>query len=775
MPRTIGSIQSAGVQVTERDAEQPITAADLGWAAYSGVLERGPTDELIWCQSKQDALSKTGNLISESHLPDNIRDYFDLAAGAGGLLLVRVTDGTEQPASVPLYVRRATRQQLGSLEAKNGGRWGGFANKSTGEVVTVATDITATTVITGITTWNTDQWKGGYIELAGVTNTRYEVISNTAAGVLTVASDATMDADLAGGGDPTNARWYLTLDGRTDRGLEFEIDDGENDPDNEFSLGVKLDGIEVARWNDLSVDDTSARYWVDIINDDSANEYVKAVDIWTGARPADVRPANYYGTHNTLTGTVLTADVADMVINSPTGGNPTLAMGTIVDEHEEQVITVTMTDPTTGTVASDKFGDLGTVTLGTLFDPPAAAGGALENKWAPPFTLTAGATPLVAADTLTISFKPVGDVNSLVGGFLYPDKKDNGDKVYRIVSNTATTITVSIGSTMDTDVAGGDTEFMVVAPHRLSAGRDGHADVADNDYVATYDLSNSLFKQLVGENLGLVKFACPGVTSTAVQKAGAAFVDSQVAGTHQWRYEVPSNLTTESAIEAHVNKTLGKSAWGDYVTSAQSFGYVNDPEADGKLKLISLTGMIHGREAGIAANWGGYHKAEAGVRATLPRLVKLTTGKRQLNEEFLNPRGINVIKQKNGQFVIWGNRTVSSNTGWKFKHLRETMSYYMNVLRENFDFSIFELNDPTQWSVVRDSLLSFFIPQYNIRALDNTFPLNQALVIKIDTENNTPLTQSQGDLNAEVTVRIVNAVERLRFNIGKGGVIPSLA
>lgn len=765
MPRVLGPIQGAGVQVTERDAEQPITPAALGWAAYSGLLDRGPTDELIWCTSKSSALAQTGNLISDSLLPDAIRDYFDAARGAGGLLLVRVTDGTELPATRTLYTRRSTeRSALGTLSAKNGGRWGGYSDRATGLVDDVA-DINATTIETGVTTWTEDQWVGAYLELAGVPNSRYEIVANDAEGIVTVSSDQDMDADL---GASTNARWYIVHEGRDDRGLEYFIGDGEDSPDTEFSLVVHLDGKRVVSWENLSIDDSSENYWVNAINDLSSNHYVTATDLWTGARVASVRPSNIYGARSDLSATVLTAETGLLTVTtSPGGGNPTLAMGTVTSTHLPQVITITMSDATNGTAVSDLYGDLGAVVLGTEFVP--------SVQWAPPFTITAGVTALSASDVLTVDFMPLGEVDSLVGGTLYPDKDDNGSFGYRIVGNTNTTITVAVGSNMATDVSGGGDNFMVSALQKMERGRDGHAGVDDNSYIQAYDVDSSLFRELVSNNLGLVKFACPGVTSTAVQRAGAAFVSSLAANVQQWRYEIPANITTESAAVEHCHNVLGRSDFGDYVVSFPSFGYVVDPEAASRQKLVSLTGMIHGYEAQTAASWQGYHKAAAGVSAALTKVVNIPTGNRNLNEEYLNPRGLGVVLKKGGNFVVWGDRTLTTNTAWRFKHAREVMSYYINVLRENFDFSVFAINDPIQWALVRSSLLSFFIPQYAIRALDNTLPFEEALTIKIDTENNTPLTQSNGDLNVEIIVRIVNVVERLRFGIGKAGVIDTSA
>lgn len=766
MPRTIGPFEGPGVSVTERDATQPITPGALGGVAWSGIVERGPTDRLMILTSKSDALSQTGNYISDSLLPDALRDYFDSSGGAGFVLLQRVTDGSEAKSTFPLYMRRATQTQLGYLEAHNGGRWGGYAAKFTGDVD--VSNIAETTITTGeADVWATDQWKGGYIELAGVLNKRYEIVGNDTAGVITVASDSTMDTDLD---VSTDGRYYLVLEQREDRGLEVEIRDGDTNPEGEFSIAVRLDGREVKVWSALSVDPGDPNYWVDVINTDAdrgTNYYVRAVDTWTGARPPNVRPANAYGARSALTERVLTATVHEFSVGSVGGGDPTFALGTLTDDHEPQVITITMTDPTTGDAVSDKYGALGEVTLGVEFVP--------DVKWAPPFTVTAGGSPLAGSDELTIVFKPLAKTDELKDGMLYPDKDENPETFYNILGNTRNTITVSFGVDMAADVAGGGDNFMAINYQRMVEGVDGHADVTDNDYVSVYDTATSRFRQIPGKGYGLVKFAVPGVTSVTVQKAMAAFVDSGRAGRHMVRFEVPQNTTNEPAIYSFA-AGLGKSAYGDYVISAQSYGYVIDPEGNGQTeKVVSLTGMIQGREAAVATANGGYQKPSAGTTVTLPRVTRLLTGDGPLNAEYLYPRGINTVESKNGQFVVWGNTTLTSNKAWKQKQQRELMSYYTNVLLESFDWAVFEINDRKLWGKLRAALTSYFFGEYGKQALNNNLPFNLACMIKIDAENNTPATLEDGQVSADITLDLAKSADKIRFSLGKLGITDSEA
>lgn len=762
--KVFGPIRGAGVQVIELEGQKSIEPGALGFVGYAGVLEKGPVGELITVLGIESARKKVGSLISDSLLPDAIEDYFDLAAGAGGMLLVRVTDGNELPAAgyrdfartanvANIFARRAAKTPIATIEAKNGGRWGGKRSYYTDEFA-LAGDITETTITTGLTKFKKDEWKGGYVELNAVPNKRYPIVGNTAAGVITVASDQTMDTDL---GASTDFRYYLVRE-NGEKALSVEFRDGEEDLDNEFSMRIYVDGTLVNTYGNLSTDPTNKRYWVNIVNNDDGNDEIKITDLFTGTHVANVRPANYYDKIASVTATLLTKVMFDHTVASPTLAAPTVALGTLTSAMLEQNITITMTSPTAFTAVSDRFGSLGPAgTVGTLYTP--------TNKWTPPFTITNGSPVLATGDVITIRYKPF-EPGALVGGFVYPDKPNFKRTKFRIVANTHNTLTVADGSDM-TVVATTNDEFMVEAPRALYDGRDGIADLTDSLYnQKAWDVDSSPFNRIEGRNLGLVKFATPGVTATAVQKAGVAYA---AAKNHQYRYEIPSNIVNEDSADAYVNETLGRSDYA--VVSFPSYVSVADPQGEqGALKLVSATGMIHGREARIANDYLGYHKAEAGIDVTLPEILKLPTGDKILNEELLNPRGINVIKKARGNFILWGDRSLWLDPTWKFKHQREQMSYYEHVLQESFDFVIFSLNSPETRALVKTAMISFFLPEYRKGALDNDFQFEEAAKIKIDAENNTAATKAQGDMFCDILLRLVDTVERLRIRIGKAGI-----
>ena len=656
---------------------------------------------------------------------------------------------------------------MGKITAKNGGRWAVKEAKYWNELAG-AGDLDETTLDTGITTWPRDKWKGGWVELEEVANTRYPIIGSDGPddgtpGQIQVATDQLMKTDYGAGSD---LHYYLYLENEG-KVLTYELRDGIEKPAEEFGLYVYVDGDLALEYPDLSTDPTSNRYWVNKINNDDYNEQIVVEDLWTGAHVANVRPANNYGINSAIAATVLTAVIDDFNPASVGDGDGTAALGTTTDAHVAQTITLTFTSPTAADAVSDKFGALGEVTVATEFDQTDHF-----NKWVPPFTLTAGSSAWEVADVAVLVYKPFTQ-DELIDGRLYPEKDAEMREYYNIIDNDHKTITVQAGSDLtDGGARTGGEEFMVVAPLEMEGGVDGFSELVDADYVnQAWTSGNSPFNRVQGKNMGLIKFATPGNSATTVQKAGKDYAEAK---NHQYRYEVTSSIVTEEGVDAYINDTLGRSDFA--VVEFPSYGYVDDPEGnnEGALKLVPLTGKIHGREARIAVDYDGYHKAEAGQEATLPGVLKLTTEDAILNEEYLNPLGINVVKKMKGNFVIWGDRTLWLDPNWKWKHQRELMSYYEQVLEESFDWIMFMINDKETQDLGRASLTSFFLPEWTKRALRGS-SFGDAAWIKIDDENNTNLTMASGDMNAAISLQLADTVERFVITIGKQGIFESVA
>jgi phage tail sheath protein FI len=234
-----------------------------------------------------------------------------------------------------------------------------------------------------------------------------------------------------------------------------------------------------------------------------------------------------------------------------------------------------------------------------------------------------------------------------------------------------------------------------------------------------------------------------------------------------------------------VNNTLGRLDLS--VIFVPTFMYIRDPFADSgseaRETLVSTQGMQLGREAQVARQWEGYHKATAGTDVTLPLVTRSPVLGRaddpsRLNEELLNPAGLNAYRWASGgnTVIAWGGRTLDPTTVYKWKHKREQLSHYENVLIENFDWSIFAINDPIADADVLAAMHTYFLDEYRKRAIRGDGFVggrNPAAIIKMDQENNTDATRGQGDQNIEVSMRLADTVERLKIIIGALGLTES--
>lgn len=878
--RRFGPTRGAGVVVIEKESQATIVPAALGSTAYTGILQKGPVGKAFRTGNRTDFLFRGGSFIPESLYPDAAFDFFKLGKGAGSLWNNRVTAGNEKKSALPFVGRKNPRATRLTFSAGNGGRWGGKQKT----IIDEHAGITATTLQLGVVPGDLENGElvGAFVSFNDLPGKSFKVESNTAAGLLTFASDVDLVLELGGSGDVL-IQIRLENDGLS---IAVQISEGTDKPSTEWKAEIFLIEGNISTlaktFDNLSSDPTKGNYFLNVINDDSDSEFLVTVeDNHTGSIVEAIRPANYSSVSDLLTPTNLKARIADAIASGAAGSSLKARAGAILPGASVIRDTLLLTNLIAGVRADEIFTQGGqpaddetieiagvTLTFKAVLTVPAVvseiligsdAEGSLDNALAvinansqlpgnalynkvfaekdSEFVLhihaqqagtagnalttvssfanwVAGAGTLsggddqtwsvvssnmtfasfgtlitgvafnevnqfgigftliddtrlsginfAADDTVTIEVRPL-EVGKLVGGFLTP-KVNLFRTKFEIVSNTSDTIVVKTGSDMTLLAALRDT-FRVEYIQELQGGYDGIADIADIDFLNAYDPGTSPLNGLRGQNLGLVKLGTPGVTATAVQKSGVAFGEGQ---NWQYRYEIPANIVSEQAAEEFINETIGRNDFG--VVFFPSFGKVTNPLGEGK-KLISMTGAIHGAEAKVAKDFDGFHKAAAGLDVKLTNMLARPDGleDKTLDEEFLNPIGIGVIKKLGGNFVLWGDRTVGIDPAFKFKHQRETLSHYENTFLENFDFIIFALNNTETQEQLKSTFIAFFTPEFAKGAIVGS-SLSDAVVIKIDAENNTLLSQAAGDLNAEIGVRIVDTVERFIITISKLGI-----
>lgn len=780
--RRYGPTLDAGTVIIEKDSQKTITPSALGSTAYPGILERGPVGELIQCTSKRDLIAKTGGYIPDSLLPDAARDFWSHSDGAGSLGLVRITDGSEVQAWLTLYDRKTVRNQVVKVKAKNGGGWGGRRQTWVVDIATPATDIAETSVElpVGFTVLK-DQLKGGRLTLSGANGGAggtWDIISNDKSDGATtttvnLAADSTAKTDYGVSVDPECFLAVDSLDGYgQDKYLAVEIKDGQVNPSTHWGLFVYLNGDLVYTKEDLSSDPASKDYFIEVVNNDESNHYVELEDLWVGAVTASMRPANHWGNiaSSEVAAKLLTIDDTVLLVDSSLAGSNTIGSFTFSTDLLPDTYEVTYSLSGTEWLVTS---------LGQQVEHafPAASGGvpyAADNKFSIGFTVTESSPS--DGEKFVITVLPLQEDEAIDGKIFFPGVSGAPAGGWNISDNTERTISIAVGDLTLTGTLPGTLDYRLEYKQQLVFGYDGIAEVDENDFLTAYDTALSPFEQLKNKGYGLVKFATPGITdllgssaATTVEKAGIAYADSR---NYQYREEIPSTITSEHSAKSHVQDTLGKSTYAKVIFP--SYAYVGDPVKSGLLKLVSVTGMVHGREALVAKNYNGYHKVGAGIEVKLPNIKKLPTDPTVLDGEVLNPAGLQRIDKRGGNYVIWGARIPYTDPAFIFCQHREMLSHYEHVLQENFDYIIFAINDKQEWPGLIANLKSFFLPEWRKRALRGD-SFEDAASIKIDEENNTNLTMAAGDMNAEIKLRLADTVERFVITVSKAGIFESLA
>lgn len=758
--RRYGVVRDAGTSVTEELQPQSLVESPLGVVAWAGMLEKGPTDEIIEVLGPTQFARRCGGRIEDGTCPDNAQDFWTASRGAGRQYFYRVTDGTGRQSEITLKSRETSGKGYGrwrdviKVQAQNVGRWGSAYNRRIG-LVTGIGDVTATTIDTGLTL-KEDEFKGGTIVLSENPTTSYDVTGNTVAGVVTVSSDNDVATDF--GAAPTNLEFVLFKDNTNhlgnERKLAVVVKDGGRNPGTEFGMEFYWNGVKVLDYPNLSMDSDSDKYFENIINDDQSNYEVTVTNQLAGteAQTAYLRPANQSGAVDTVSSADLTLEWYQSYLDSGNSGNATVGTVTAGANVQRDFITLECKD-----VVGPDWGVTSANTDRTYDDATEGAAYSWPNEYGVDFTISAGGDASVVGDKIYIVVEPLVE-GEAVGGKVYPNMEDSPYVNYDIVSNTETTVSVRPNFDLSSITSSGK-QYRIQYKQGLEKGYDGHAGVDDSDYIQTFDRVGSYFNQLKKKKLGLVKFAVPGVNSTAVQQAMRDYVQENG---WMWRAEITKTITDEGDAIAYINDTLGRNDFME--VTFPSYYSKSDPDRTG-YKELCLTGLIQGVEAAFARQYQGYHRVAAGVNAVLPRVKELPTGEVILDGEVLNPAGIQRVKKEGADWVLWGARIPSSATGLVWKHQREQLSHYVRVMLENFQWLIFTINDQDSDGDAIAALKAFFLPEWRPKRAIRGKRFKDAVTIQIDGENNTDATRQDGEKNCKITYQPADTTEQFNITI----------
>jgi phage tail sheath protein FI len=161
-----------------------------------------------------------------------------------------------------------------------------------------------------------------------------------------------------------------------------------------------------------------------------------------------------------------------------------------------------------------------------------------------------------------------------------------------------------------------------------------------------------------------------------------------------------------------------------------------------------------GHMAGIIAATDearGVHKAPANVEVAGILVNDLPGNQKPLeftmskgDQEILNPRGINVIRDFRSSGLgcrVWGARTLSSDAQWNYINVRRLFIFVEQSVLQGTSWVVFEPNDETTWARVRRSLNGFLTSVWHSGALVGATP-DEAFFVRCD---NTTMTQDDID------------------------------
>lgn len=170
-----------------------------------------------------------------------------------------------------------------------------------------------------------------------------------------------------------------------------------------------------------------------------------------------------------------------------------------------------------------------------------------------------------------------------------------------------------------------------------------------------------------------------------------------------------------------------------------------------------------GHVAGIYAKTDierGVHKAPANkvVQGATALQFKITKGE----QDMLNPRGVNCLRAFPGRRIrVWGARTSSTNTLWKYINVRRLFLFVEESIEEGTQWVVFEPNDEKLWARVRATITQFLTRVWRDGALMGT-KAEEAFFVKCDR---TTMTQDDIDNGRLICVIGIAPVKPAEFVI----------
>jgi phage tail sheath protein FI len=250
--------------------------------------------------------------------------------------------------------------------------------------------------------------------------------------------------------------------------------------------------------------------------------------------------------------------------------------------------------------------------------------------------------------------------------------------------------------------------------------------------------------------------AVPGATDPAIQ--GAVISHCENAGD---RFAILDGQVTGTFTPAAIQGTTGNSNYAAlYFPQIQVFDPVTNAPA-----FVAPSGHIAGIYARVDAQ-RGVHKAPANevIRGAIGLAARL--GK--ADQDGLNPAGINVIRNLNGNITVWGARTLGgdANNEWKYINVRRLFLFLRKSIDQGTQWVVFEPNDISLWAKITRNVNAFLTNVWRSGALFGATP-QEAFYVRCDASTNPPEVRDLGQVVTEIGVAVVKPAEFVVFRISQ--------
>jgi phage tail sheath protein FI len=159
--------------------------------------------------------------------------------------------------------------------------------------------------------------------------------------------------------------------------------------------------------------------------------------------------------------------------------------------------------------------------------------------------------------------------------------------------------------------------------------------------------------------------------------------------------------------------------------------------------------------------------AKAPANQAVQGAVRLEHDLNDAEQDLLNPAGVNALRTFPGRgTLVWGARTTSSDSDWKYVNVRRYMIYLEQSIDSGTQWTVFEPNGPALWSSINASVSNFLMNEWKSGATLGD-KAEQAFFVRCDTTTMTQDDLDNGRLICVVGVAPVKPAEFVVVRIGQ--------